>query len=114
MPRVRAGEVHLGWREWGEGDVTVVFIHGNLASKDWIELAALWFPRGVRVIGIDWRGCGDSDRPASTKDYANYSMQQHESDMVAEVDGLKNAEWHLATHSNGRLVAAGMMLQQHE
>jgi pimeloyl-ACP methyl ester carboxylesterase len=31
MPRVRAGEVFLGWREWGEGDATVVFIHGNLA-----------------------------------------------------------------------------------
>jgi hypothetical protein len=27
MPKVRAGEVQLGWREWGEGDVTVVFIH---------------------------------------------------------------------------------------
>ena len=36
MPRVQAGEVQLGWREWGGGDVTVVFIHGNLASKDWI------------------------------------------------------------------------------
>ena len=33
MPRVQAGEVQLGWREWGAGDVTVVFIHGNLASK---------------------------------------------------------------------------------
>ena len=48
----------------GEGDVTVVFIHGNLASKDWISLAAPLFPVGLRVIGIDWRGCGDSDRPA--------------------------------------------------
>ena len=63
MPRVQAGEVQLGWREWGEGDVTVVFIHGNLASKDWIELAAPLFPSGLRVIGIDWRGCGESDRP---------------------------------------------------
>ena len=63
MARVRAGEVQLGWREWGEGDVTVVFIHGNLASKDWIELAAPLFPSGLRVIGIDWRGCGESDRP---------------------------------------------------
>ena len=44
MARVQAGEVQLGWREWGEGDVTVVFIHGNLASKDWIELAAPLFP----------------------------------------------------------------------
>src|SRR6478735_7318281 len=59
MPRVQAGEVQLGWREWGEGDVTVVFIHGNLACKDWIELAAPLFPSGVCVIGIDWRGCGE-------------------------------------------------------
>ena len=58
MPKVRAGEVSLGWREWGQGDTTVVFIHGNLASKDWIELAASLFPSGLRVIGIDWRGCG--------------------------------------------------------
>ena len=75
MARVRAGEVELGWREWGKGDVTVVFIHGNLASKDWIELAAPLFPNGIRVIGIDWRGCGESDRPPATPDYANYSMQ---------------------------------------
>lgn len=34
MPRVQAGEIELGWREWGRGEVTVVFIHGNLASKD--------------------------------------------------------------------------------
>ena len=68
VARVRAGEVQLGWREWGKGDVTVVFVHGNLASKDWIELAAPLFPSGIRVIGIDWRGCGESDRPRGEKD----------------------------------------------
>ena len=73
MPRVLTGEVHLGWREWGEGDTIVVFIHGNLASKDWIELAAPLFPSGIRAVGIDWRGCGESDRRPPTKDYANYS-----------------------------------------
>ena len=62
MPRVKAGDIALGWREWGAGATTVVFIHGNLASKDWIELAALHFPRDLRVVGIDWRGCGESDR----------------------------------------------------
>ena len=112
MPRVRAGEVQLGWREWGEGDVTVVFIHGNLASKDWIELAAPLFPRGVRVVGIDWRGCGDSDRPPPTKDYANYSMQQHAADMLAALDELNIPFCHLATHSTGGIIAARMLLQQ--
>ncbi|MBR0871397.1 alpha/beta hydrolase [Bradyrhizobium tropiciagri] len=114
MPKVRAGEVSLGWREWGEGDITVVFIHGNLASKDWIELAAPLFPRGLRVIGIDWRGCGDSDRPLATSGYANYSMQQHALDMLAALDALQIPFCHLATHSTGGIIAARMLLMQPE
>src|SRR3984893_5585572 len=112
MPLVRAGEVQLGWREWGKGDVTVVFIHGNLASKDWIELAAPLFPSGVRVIGIDWRGCGESDRPAPAPNYANYSMRQHALDMLAALDALGISFCHLATHSTGGIIAARMLLQQ--
>jgi len=112
MPRVRAGEVSLGWREWGKGDVIVVFIPGNLASKDWIELAAPLFPSGVRVIGIDWRGCGDSDRPRPAPDYSNYSMQQHALDMLAALDALEVPFCHLATHSTGGIIAARMLLMQ--
>lgn len=112
MPRVRAGEVSLGWREWGTGDTTVVFIHGNLASKDWIELAAPLFPSGLRVIGIDWRGCGESDRPPHTAGYANYSMQQHAKDMLAALDALGVPFCHLATHSTGGIIAARMLLAQ--
>jgi len=114
MPRLQAGEVQLGWREWGGGDVTVVFLHGNLASKDWIELAAPLFPSGLRVIGIDWRGCGESDRPPPAPDYANYSMQQHAQDMLAALDALKVSYCHLATHSTGGIIAARMMLMQPE
>jgi len=112
MPRVQAGEVQLGWREWGEGDVTVVFIHGNLASNDWIELAARLFPNGLRVIGIDWRGCGESDRPTANADYSNYSMQQHAEDMLAALDALDIRFCHLATHSTGGIIAARMLLMQ--
>jgi len=112
MPRVRAGEVELGWRAWGEGDTTVVFLHGNLACKEWIEIAALLFPSGVRVIGIDWRGCGESDRPPAAADYANYSMQQHAQDMLAALDALNISFCHLATHSTGGIIAARMLLMQ--
>lgn len=112
MPRVLAGAVSLGWREWGKGDTTVVFIHGNLASKDWIELAAPMFPSGVRVIGIDWRGCGDSDKPQHMPGYANYSMQQHAQDMMAALDALGVSFCHLATHSTGGIIAARMLLMQ--
>ncbi len=106
------GGVRLAWRVWGEGATPVLFIHGNLASKDWIELAARWFPSDLRVIGVDWRGCGDSDRPAADKDYANYSMQQHAEDMLAALDALKIGRCHLATHSTGGIIAARMQLAQ--
>src|SRR6201991_3453334 len=112
MPLVSAGEVSLGWREWGGGDVTVVFIHGNLASKDWIELATPLFPSSLRVIGIDWRGCGESDRPQATPDYSNYSMRQHALDMLAALDALNIGFCHLATHSTGGIIAARMLLFQ--
>src|SRR3954453_8149990 len=112
MARVSAGEVQLGWREWGKGDVTVVFIHGNLASKDWIELAARFFPSALRVIGIDWRGCGESDRPPPAPDYYNYSMRQHALDILAALDRLGIPFCHLATHSTGGIIAARMLLMQ--
>jgi pimeloyl-ACP methyl ester carboxylesterase len=112
MSRVKAGDVYLGWRTWGEGDVTVVFIHGNLACKEWIEFAVPLFPSGVRVIGIDWRGCGESDRPPAAPDYANYSMQQHALDMLAALDELDISFCHLATHSTGGIIAARMLLMQ--
>jgi non-heme chloroperoxidase len=114
MPRVRAGQVHLGWRAWGEGDTTVVFIHGNLACKEWIGLAAPLFPSGVRVIGIDWRGCGESDRPPAEPDFANYSMRQHAFDMMAAIDALGISHCHLATHSTGGIIAARMLLMRPE
>lgn len=112
MPRVKAGEVELGWREWGGGPTTVVFIHGNLASKDWLEASAPMFPRGIRVVGIDWRGCGGSDRPPPEAHYTNYTMQQHADDMLAALDSLDITFCHLATHSTGGIIAARMLLAE--
>lgn len=112
MRRVRAGEIELGMREWGDGPIPVLFIHGNLASKDWLEMSARWFPEDLRVIGIDWRGCGDSDRPEPLPDYSNYTMQQHAEDMLAALDSLGIDRCHLATHSTGGIIAARMQLAQ--
>jgi pimeloyl-ACP methyl ester carboxylesterase len=112
VKRIKAGEVHLGYREWGAGSIPVLFIHGNLASKDWLELSARWFPADLRVIGVDWRGCGDSDRPKAAPGYANYTMQQHADDMIAALDALGVDRCHLATHSTGGIIAARMQLAQ--
>ncbi|MFG1302078.1 alpha/beta hydrolase [Xanthobacter sp. V3C-3] len=114
MPLLKVGEVNLAWREWGEGDTVVLFIHGNLASKDWIERAAPHFPRGVRTIAVDWRGCGDSEKPAPLPDFSNYSIAQHADDMLAALDALGVSFCHLATHSTGGIISTRMLLKQPE
>ncbi|MFG1418614.1 alpha/beta hydrolase [Xanthobacter sp. V0B-10] len=110
--RIEAGDISLAWREWGAGEVTVLFIHGNLASKDWIALAAPHFPRGVRTIAVDWRGCGDSDKPAPLADFTNYSIARHADDMLAALDALDVSFCHLATHSTGGIISTRMLLKQ--
>lgn len=112
MNRVKVNGLELAWREWGAGDTVVLFIHGNLASKDWISLAAPHFPKGVRTIAVDWRGCGDSDKPAPLPDFSNYSIARHASDMLAALDALNIPFCHLATHSTGGIISSRMLLEQ--
>ena len=104
------GGLRLGYRIWGDGPITVAFIHGNLASKAWFELAADHLPRDLRVVGLDWRGCGESDRPEPAADYGNYAPEVHARDMLAALDRLGVDRCHLATHSTSGLIALHMDL----
>lgn len=114
MNRVKVNGLEFAWREWGEGQTVVLFIHGNLASKEWISLAAPHFPRGVRTIAVDWRGCGDSDKPAPLPDFSNYSITRHADDMLGLLDALGISFCHLATHSTGGIISTRMLLKQPE
>lgn len=111
MPRIPvATGVTLGYQTWGDGDIPVAFIHGNLASKLWFSLVARRLPRDLRVVGIDWRGCGESDRVEPGVNFAGYTMEQHAADMLAALDALGIGRCHLATHSTGGYIAALMEL----
>lgn len=112
MQTLDVNGLRLAYREWGTGDTIVLFIHGNLASKDWIELAAPHFPRGVRTVAVDWRGCGDSDKPTPAADFSNFSIAQHADDMIAALDALGISFCHLATHSTGGIISTRMILKQ--
>jgi non-heme chloroperoxidase len=109
MPMVRAGDVNLHYVERGTGDPPVVFLHGNLGCADWMDLVWPRLPDTLRVIAIEWRGCGRSDKPAPDPDYANYSMVQHARDMIAAVRALGLGRCHLAGHSTGGIIALRMV-----
>lgn len=116
MMRVRINGLGLNCRWWGDraAPETLVFIHGNLACADWFELAAQHLPPWLRVLGIDWRGCGDSDKPAPAADYGNYTVEQHADDMLAVLRALEISRCHLATHSTGGIISLHMLLREPE
>ena len=114
--RVPIAGLTLNCTWWGDRSAaeTLVFIHGNLACADWFELAVPHLPAGLRVLGIDWRGCGDSDKPAPAADYGNYTVEQHADDMLAVLHALEISRCHLATHSTGGIISLHMLLREPE
>ncbi len=108
------GEVRLNYTEWGSGEDTVVFLHGNLACGVWFDLVGPLVADHFRVIAVDWRGCGASDKPAPLSDYSNYTVRQHALDMLAAIRCLGIDRCHLATHSTGGLISTYMLLMEPE
>lgn len=114
MKRIAVEGVRLNVVEWGAGATIVVLIHGNLASANWFELIPPLLPARFRLIGIDWRGCGGSDKPLPAPDFANYAIERHARDMLAVIAALGISRCHLATHSTGGLISLLMLLAEPE
>ena len=55
--------VMLRFDEAGEGDPAIVFVHGWCCSRDDWKHQVAYFSRSHRVIALDQRGHGESDKP---------------------------------------------------
>src|SRR5580700_6557445 len=100
--------VRIHWMEAGRG-VPVVLLHGYTSCCD-----AGWFANGVakelarthRVIGIDARGHGRSEKP---HDRARYPADQMPADVIAVLDHLGIAKAHFHGYSMGGAIVAHLM-----
>jgi pimeloyl-ACP methyl ester carboxylesterase len=82
---------HQGWKisydEYGEGERTLVLIHGLLMNRHMFDrLGPAMAAGGNRVIAIDLLGHGGSDRPP---EMVNYSMTFFAEQIVALLDHLE-------------------------
>ena len=112
MPLIQAGEIKLNYAEYGSGDNIIVYIHGNLSCLNWNDLIWPRLPKNFHAFAIDWRGCGDSEKPLPTKDYENYSIKQHAADMVNAIKAMGIKKCGLATHSTGGIISTYMLLDE--
>lgn len=84
---------------------TVLFIHGWPLSHKQFEYQFNVLPAlGIRCIGIDWRGFGDSDKPLHGYHYDRLSDDIR---VVIDTLGLQNIV--LAGHSTGGAIAIRYM-----
>src|SRR5215207_10450997 len=82
----RHDDRRLAYREYGEGTRVAVLLHGLLLSQRMhVPLARALAERGNRVVTLDLRGHGRSDRPP---DMWRYGMGFFAQDVVALLDHL--------------------------
>jgi len=68
-----ADGVRLYAVEEGTGSIGVVLAHESPSDLcGWLPYASTLARSGVRVLAFDFRGFGDSDRPAATRDFLAY------------------------------------------
>ena len=97
---VQAGDVQLQYFEEGNGPETMALVHGYASSAIlWrYTIEALAASGRFRVIAINNRGAGDSDRTGSEDDY---TVQSFAADLHNAVTALDLSDFILVGHSMG-------------
>lgn len=99
MPRLQANGVELNYEDLGAGD-PLLFIHGlGGCLRDW-DAQLPHFVRHHRVIAVDMRGHGESDKPEGP-----YSMAGFAADIRALLKGLGLGPVHVCGISMGGMIA---------
>ncbi len=91
---VEVNGVRLHYLDWGGDGETVLFLHGLGDEASRFEPLASRLRRDFRVLGLDWRGHGQSDAPAR-----GYDTGTLVSDLAAFLDRLGIGKVHLVGHS---------------
>jgi 3-oxoadipate enol-lactonase len=96
--RVSVGDIELYCSERGRGE-PLVLLHGlGSSTRDW-ELQAEPLSEKYRVISIDSRGHGQSDKPAGP-----YSMAGFAADIARAIDALDIRPAHVVGVSMGAMI----------
>lgn len=109
---VEAGPVRLQYFEYGHGSKTLVLVHGYSSS------AALWrytlenlSPDRFRVIVLNNRGAGESDRTPNEDDY---SVETFAEDLFNVAEALRLDGFTLVGHSMGGATVAQFALEHQD
>jgi len=100
MPKIKVNDINIYYEEMGSGE-PLVFIPGlSGTTKLWYKQFP-YFSKYYRVISLDNRGAGETDKPESA-----YSMELFSKDLAGLLDALNiNEKIYLVGVSMGGIIA---------
>lgn len=109
MSSFNAGGIRIAYEDQGDG-APIILVHGFAASFETNWVAPGWVDRfvaeGRRVVGLDCRGHGASEKPYEPSAYAGEVMAQ---DVIDLVDHLKIERADLMGYSMGGVIATQLL-----
>ena len=97
---LQAGGARIRARVGGSGP-PVLLVHGYPQTHAiWHRMAGSLASR-FRVVAVDLRGYGDSDKPPTTADHSPYSKRAMAQDLVDVMDRLGLGAFHVVGHDRG-------------
>src|SRR3972149_6587397 len=110
MPKARVNGIQIHYRERGEG-YPVFLIHGYTGNlRNW-ALQVPVLSREFRMVSMDHRGHGHSDKPTGPEDY---SLELMTEDAYGLLEHLGIRECYVVGHSMGGVVAQLLALNHPE
>ncbi len=108
MPYVKSDDTNIYYDIVGKGE-PVMFIHGLGSSTEGWKFQTDYFSKFCKVILVDLRGHGKSDKPKG-----KYSVSLFAQDCLAIIDDLNIQSLHIVGISLGSLVAFEMAVKRQQ
>ena len=96
MPTISYRGIKLAYEDRGAGKPAFVFVHGWTCNRSFFAPQAEYFSRRHRVVSLDLRGHGDSDKPQG-----KYPIAAYAEDIAYVVDQLGLGQPVAVGHSMG-------------
>lgn len=101
VPELNVNNTTLYYEEKGEGEA-LILLHGLTSNHHMLKQEMEYFKHYFRVIAVDSRGHGKSEKPSS------YTLDDHINDILALMDELGIDKVNLIGMSMGTYVAQGV------
>jgi pimeloyl-ACP methyl ester carboxylesterase len=101
MATIARNGIKLAYDDRGAGDPTIVFVHGWTCNRSFFAPQAKHFAKQHRVVSVDLRGHGESDKPLGA-----YPIAAYADDIAYLIDQLGLSKVVAVGHSMGGLTVA--------